>query len=552
MEETPQPAKRKRLGRRVLIALAWIVSLVALGYGVIDWRDSHAWNEYRQSYEARVAPLELQAYIPKPIPDSDNFAATPFVRSWMETGTNYDTNFLYGRDAWDQASKLVVDPPHKPVGRIFEDLVAWQEAFAAIQSPPEKPKAGLRSRQHAGKPKAQFQTDKLDLASRAQAAPAVLDGMKDDEAALDEIRAASARPGCRYAVIYDMDDPWAILLPHLARIKQTCRRLQIKACAELAAARNENALEDVKLMFYMNDTCKTEPFLISYLVRLACMHIVIQPVWEGLAEHRWTDAQLQQLQATLETPDFLADIQWPMHAECAAGVLTVDLMKKKGLGLLADYSRNTGGAQTSILDVIMGDHAVLNVLGRILPSGWYDQEKLNYCLLHEGLSQGTIDATAKRVFPEQIAANASRLATLSAGNNQPDFMIGMPVQGLWHAILHHEFIAAMLLPSLHNIPGKAAQAQTATDEAAIACALERYRLANGQFPENLQALVPHFAAHLPNDVITGESYKYRRTDDGRFVLYSVGWNEKDDGGVPGKTMFDDTEGDWVWEYPSEK
>jgi len=27
------------------------------------------------------------------------------------------------------------------------------------------------------------------------------------------------------------------------------------------------------------------------------------------------------------------------------------------------------------------------------------------------------------------------------------------------------------------------------------------------------------------------------------VLYSIGWNGKDDGGVPGKTM---AEGDWVW------
>jgi hypothetical protein len=108
----------------------------------------------------------------------------------------------------------------------------------------------------------------------------------------------------------------------------------------------------------------------------------------------------------------------------------------------------------------------------------------------------------------------------------------------------------MLLPFLDGVPIKAAAAQTATDQAAVACALERYRLANGQFPENLQALVPQFIAHLPNDVITGEPFKYRRAGDGRFVLYSVGWNEKDDGGVPGKTMFDETEGDWVWEYPA--
>ena len=53
-------------------------------------------------------------------------------------------------------------------------------------------------------------------------------------------------------------------------------------------------------------------------------------------------------------------------------------------------------------------------------------------------------------------------------------------------------------------------------------------------------------------MLTGEPYKYRRTDDGRFVLYSVGWDEKDDGGVPGKTLFDEKQGDWVWEYPQSR
>jgi hypothetical protein len=62
--------------------------------------------------------------------------------------------------------------------------------------------------------------------------------------------------------------------------------------------------------------------------------------------------------------------------------------------------------------------------------------------------------------------------------------------------------------------------------------------------------VPAFISPLPQDVITGEPYKYRRTDDGQFILYSVGWDEKDDGGVPGKTEWDYKQGDWVWQYPS--
>lgn len=44
------------------------------------------------------------------------------------------------------------------------------------------------------------------------------------------------------------------------------------------------------------------------------------------------------------------------------------------------------------------------------------------------------------------------------------------------------------------------------------------------------ALAPQFIIKLPHDVINGQPLKYRRTDDGSFILYSMGWNEKDDGG----------------------
>jgi hypothetical protein len=88
-----------------------------------------------------------------------------------------------------------------------------------------------------------------------------------------------------------------------------------------------------------------------------------------------------------------------------------------------------------------------------------------------------------------------------------------------------------------------ARNQTLVNEAFIACGLERYRLAHGQYPKTLEALVPQFAEKLPHDIVGGQPLKYHRTADGQFVLYSVGWNETDDGGVPGKSV---TEGDWVW------
>jgi hypothetical protein len=56
---------------------------------------------------------------------------------------------------------------------------------------------------------------------------------------------------------------------------------------------------------------------------------------------------------------------------------------------------------------------------------------------------------------------------------------------------------------------------------------------------------------LPHDAITGEPFKYRRTDGSHFVLYSLGWNGKDDGGLPGNVPFDEKRGDWIWSYQAE-
>jgi hypothetical protein len=107
----------------------------------------------------------------------------------------------------------------------------------------------------------------------------------------------------------------------------------------------------------------------------------------------------------------------------------------------------------------------------------------------------------------------------------------------------YTWLVAMAMPNFTKAAQVTAQNQTLANEAFIACGLERCRLARGQYPETLDALVPQFAEKVPHDVIGGQPLKYHRTADGQFVLYSIGWNGKDDGGVPGKTM---AEGDWVW------
>lgn len=95
-----------------------------------------------------------------------------------------------------------------------------------------------------------------------------------------------------------------------------------------------------------------------------------------------------------------------------------------------------------------------------------------------------------------------------------------------------------------------ARVQTALNQAQIACALEGYRLARGQYPDKLDALVPEFIEKLPHDLIGGQPLHYRREPNGNFLLYSIGWNNKDDGGQPSPSgqsgQGNGGERDWVW------
>jgi hypothetical protein len=69
----------------------------------------------------------------------------------------------------------------------------------------------------------------------------------------------------------------------------------------------------------------------------------------------------------------------------------------------------------------------------------------------------------------------------------------------------------------------------------VGIALELHRRRHGRDPAALSELTPHFLPAVPADRITGEPVKYRLVD-GRPVVYSVGTDRQDDGGLPPRAM----------------
>ena len=63
--------------------------------------------------------------------------------------------------------------------------------------------------------------------------------------------------------------------------------------------------------------------------------------------------------------------------------------------------------------------------------------------------------------------------------------------------------------------------------ARTAVAIERYRLAHGQLPTTLPALVPFYLETAPSDPFDGQPLRYQKLANG-YVVYSVGTDVTND------------------------
>jgi hypothetical protein len=502
--------------RKLILAVACLATFVALVYAVIDWRGRHAWRQYEKQMSAQGKPLDLGAFIAQPVPDDQNFAMTPFLKPLFD--------FKPGTQQWrdTNAAQRTLD--------FAKDLPVYQQAGWAIGEPESLVPLEEASRRPSSTTPAPAATG--EAKDRKQAAAVVLEKLAKYDPVLEELRAASHRPYCRFNLVYGDfygNDPGNIVRKHFNLIKRIVTVLTLRASAELAVGHTDAALSDIQLTLYVADCLKHEPTLISGLVRLAALRAAVQPIWEGLEARQWSDAQLRTLQQRLATFDLLADLEFELGGERACGNLYIQLLRRDPQQF-ARVLAPPGTAPPQGFSPMA-----------LFPSGWFYWEQLHYNQAFDQFLLTGVNAAAGRVYPDKLA--------------RADATLGDLRRDKWQVLVHHRLMTAVLLPAMMGIHARFAYVQTCLDEARLACALERYRQANGRLPANLGALVPRVIEKLPHDVITGQPLKYQPTADGRFALYSVGWNMKDDGGkaVLRRSLtpsVDIRKGDWVWRCPA--
>ena len=344
---------------------------------------------------------------------------------------------------------------------------------------------------------------------------------------LEELtRAAGERPLTRFPVDWYREVVVATPAPHYSALQQIFSTLSLRACAELATDHADDALTDIELSSRLAQGMSAEPMLITELVQSVGVGLTLSPVWEGLADRRWSANQLARLQADLERIDALADAAFMLRGERAVDLKFINYWNAHRR--LYSFAMPADGTSPFAIPMNKG---LADLLGAVHPGRLVRPE------------QGRRRARAAGVFPRRHRSeNTPRLPDKASAGARA--LAAVPLRPT-------TVIAKISVFSPAEILRRPAHTQTNVDEAVTACAVERFFLEHQSYPKRLDELVPAYLRRVPNDIIDGTPLRYQTTPDERYVLYSVGWNARDENGRVARNergQISQTEGDWVWRY----
>ena len=345
------------------------------------------------------------------------------------------------------------------------------------------------------------------------------------ESDFDLIREALKRPYAR--MDGDYERAFVSIGQNFVSLRSLAQVLAERAKCYLLLGQPEKAFRELTLLHDLTRLLEGKPiYLVTAMISVAITGLYVDTIADGFRLHAWREPELVSIQKQLQRIDLL-----PLAAEAFQS-------ERAGIRhILETYTASEIEDLFSSVDPKPNFRQRLKdpkyLLFTFAPRGWVYQNITAMCILEQKAIDSVGD-TNQILFPRKTAEQKRELLAVGAHPSP------------------YNFLAATAVPLFFKAAQTIGRNQTAVNEALVACALERYHLAHSEYPETLDALTFQFIEKLPHDIIGGDPLHYRRTEDGKFLLYSVGWNETDDGGqvVLNKDGAEDREkGDWVWQYP---
>lgn len=450
------PTKRRyRIGRIIGRGILTIVILLVL-WNVL-WRVSNNRAVARLEAAAHqrgepVTARELSAAYPR-LPDDENIHRA-LVKVWNSDDPNYWTAYLENVRPLPLQQKTQF-PPDLPVLGTGK-LIAYTNELSAEQT--------VMIRQF----------------------------LFENKSRMEAVRAALRLK--LYSANYNFDENYAMLMPELAALRREAQYFTLESYDAITAGDNPRAIAAIADTARLGHCLKSDPLLISQLVRLACYNMAISNLERLLKHRRISNEELSQL------------------------VVILDEMKPEGAIKLAMIGERT--MAWSVLDGSPEAMAAISTSG----AGADDESSSsrNVASGFRMLRWVGLAGAEKRLMGETYHQIIRCL-------DKPDHAATDEMEDIFATMEQKarsfppKFLTMLLMPALQKADEKESKLEALRRCALTALAIERYRHThNGALPSNLNAL----GTAVLEDPFTAQPLRFKPIGQG-YVIYSVGPDRQD-------------------------
>ncbi len=327
-----------------------------------------------------------------------------------------------------------------------------------------------------------------------------------------------------------------LIIPSMGKYRVLSRIFIARAMMNIGTSDPDGAGKDLITVHCLSRRIGHEPFLVSRMVSIANDQIATQAETILLNKHYLSASQAKELLNELRGLKRLPDIREPIRIERFYGLDCV-MMLSRGDMTLAELDsmitslQNYDEEQRNKYKTPLRPSHELDwdvILRRM--NHWYDRSieaaysktHAKRCELYRQLEDDLIEIRMKSKPPgPDILSNwdnfKSSLTSLIRDRRNRSQIVS-------------DTLASMLIPCYPHATTFWFKQRVELNLVKVALALEAYRGRNMKYPEKLSDLTKGYLTEIPKDLFTNKPLHYRRTEDG-YMLYSVGPNMKDDGGV---------------------
>ena len=266
------------------------------------------------------------------------------------------------------------------------------------------------------------------------------------------------------------------------QIRSCIKLLSMDALLAVIDGVNERAVIRICTAYTLAESLRTEPLLLSQLVRGACLKIICDSLELILNHSTFVDGQLLRIQQTLDEIHLNGSIAYGLIGERCALLPVVEDQPPGSIDSLSDF------------------YFTIPTYRRLESITF-----ANSCATW--IAIGKLPAFERAAAMDRFQQDLDKRPEFS---NQMTKILSPAVARSFRAETHY---------------------LTRLSATSTAIAVIRFKRDRDRLPQNLGELVPNYIAAIATDQYDGHSLRYTQRDKG-FVVYGLGYDGDDDGGIP--------------------